>query len=352
MGLRWMTGGLLGVTVLFVLTGYFTTDSLLAEYSRTHGAVSLRDYFGRRVRRLLPQAYVCIAVTAMLCTLCNHILLTKMRPDVVPSLFGFLNWSKILTKVSYFAAAGAPSPLTHYWSLAIEWQFYLVWAPLLVLLLHLRVPKRGIRCLLVVGAIASAVLLAVYYTPGEDPSRAYYGTDTRAVSLLLGCWLAFRAPMRRISAVDLRKDGRTSPRVNLVGTGSIAAIVILMVFTKGYTGFSYYGGIALVSVLAVVALGCLMPAGTLLSRVLSLPPLVWVGQRSYALYLWHYPLFIILNPASNTTPLPWWGWVLEFALIGMLSELSYRFLEKEPARPLSPIPTFVGGRDARFQRGV
>ncbi len=352
MGLRWMTGGLLGVTVLFVLTGYFTTDSLLAEYARTRGTVSLRDYFGRRVRRLLPQAYVCVAVTAMLCTLCNHILLTKMRPDVIPSLFGFLNWSKILTKVSYFDAAGAPSPLTHYWSLAIEWQFYLVWAPLLVLLLRLRVPRRGIRGLLIAGAVASAVLMAVLYTPGKDPSRAYYGTDTRAVSLLLGCWLAFRAPMRRVSAVDLRKDGRTRLRVSLVGAGSIVAIVALMLCTKGYTGFSYYGGIVLVSVLTAVALGCLMPAGTLLSRVLSLPPLVWVGRRSYALYLWHFPIVLLTSGLVGATQTPAWLYVLQLALSVAAAAVSYRLVEKPCGERGAITGALRGFRDALRSGGL
>ena len=328
MGLKWMTGGLLGVTVLFVLTGYFTTNSLLAEFSRTHGSVSLKDYFGRRIRRLIPQAYACIGITAALCTIFNHILLTKMRPDVVPALFGYLNWSKILTKVSYFAAAGAPSPLTHYWSLAIEWQFYLVWAPLLVLLLHFHTPKKGIRVFLLVGAVASAVLMAVLYTPGEDPSRSYYGTDTRAVSLLVGCWLAFVAPMRKISAVDLGRDGRTRTRVDATGTLAIVAIVILMVFTKGYTNFSYYGGIALVSVLAAVALGCLLPDGTILSRVLSLPPLVWIGQRSYALYLWHYPIVLLTAHRGAATATPVWLYLLQLALSIAAAEVSYRFVER------------------------
>ena len=328
MGLKWMTGGLLGVTVLFVLTGYFTTNSLLAEFSRTHGSVSLKDYFGRRIRRLIPQAYACIGITAALCTIFNHILLTKMRPDVVPALFGYLNWSKILTKVSYFAAAGAPSPLTHFWSLAIEWQFYLVWAPLLVLLLHFHTPKKGIRVFLLVGAVASAVLMAVLYTPGEDPSRSYYGTDTRAVSLLVGCWLAFVAPMRKISAVDLGRDGRTRTRVDATGTLAIVAIVILMVFTKGYTNFSYYGGIALVSVLAAVALGCLLPDGTILSRVLSLPPLVWIGQRSYALYLWHYPIVLLTAHRGAATATPVWLYLLQLALSIAAAEVSYRFVER------------------------
>lgn len=328
MGLKWMSGGLLGVTALFVLTGYFTTDSLLSEFSRTHGSISLRDYFGRRIRRLLPQAYACVGITAALCTIFSHILLTKMRPDVFPALFGYLNWSKILTKVSYFAAAGAPSPLTHFWSLAIEWQFYLVWAPLLALLLHVHAPKRGIRILLLAGAIASAVLMALLYTPGEDPSRSYYGTDTRAVSLLIGCWLAFAAPMRKLSAIDLSRDGRTRSRVDLVGGLTIVVLIALMVFTKGYTNFSYYGGIALVSVLAAVALACLMPEGTLLSGVLSLPPLVWLGQRSYALYLWHYPIVLLTAHRGAATATPAWLYVVQLALSIAAAEVSYRFIER------------------------
>jgi peptidoglycan/LPS O-acetylase OafA/YrhL len=172
--------------VLFVLSGYLATESLLAEVGRSH-TIDAAGHYLRRIRRLMPQALLVVVVTAALCTLCNHQLLTKMRPDVIPSLLMYLNWSKIVTKVSYFAAAGAPSPLTHFWSLAIEWQFYLVWPVVLLLVLRLHVPKKTIRMGLIGLAALSAILMAVLYVPGEDPSRSYYGTDTRAMSLLLGC---------------------------------------------------------------------------------------------------------------------------------------------------------------------
>ena len=131
MDFAWAKGGLLGVTVFFVLSGYLITGLLISEYDST-GGIDLPQFWLRRIRRLVPAIITVIVCVAVLCTLFNHVLLTKMRPDIVPSLFFFNNWWQIFHNVSYFEALGAPSPLTHFWSLAIEEQFYVVW-PLLLL---------------------------------------------------------------------------------------------------------------------------------------------------------------------------------------------------------------------------
>ncbi|WP_051317822.1 acyltransferase family protein [Atopobium sp. oral taxon 810] len=350
MGIKWMSGGLLGVTILFVLSGYLATDSVMSEFARNKGRFDIKAYFLRRVRRLMPQAILCIVVTAALCTLFNHILLTKMRPDVIPSLLMVLNWSKILTKVSYFAAAGAPSPLTHYWSLAIEWQFFLVWPPLLYLLMRCHVPKRHIRIGLLVLAAISTALMAFLYTPGADPSRAYYGTDTRAMSLLLGCWLAFKLPLRQTAAVVA--EGKNRQIAEAAGALSIAALLVMLVFTEGYTSFSYYGGVALASVVSVIAIAALLPSGTIISKLLSLPPFVWLGQRSYALYLWHYPIVLLFSNFNSTSGTPWWSYVLQLALTLLAADLTYRFVEQPLSKKGTLTTTIANFFDELRERGA
>lgn len=339
MGLAWCTGGLLGVTVLFVLSGYLATAGLLSELART-GTIRLGSYWMRRVKRLIPTCVVFVAITAAVCTVANRQLLTKMRPDVVPALLMALNWTKIFSHESYFAAAGAPSPLTHFWSLALEFQFYLAWPPILMLLMR-AIPqgggprwhdRRGVVIVLAVLTLASAALMAALYVPGADPSRAYYGTDTRAQSLLLGCILAFVWPFGE-------KSRTTAPAaapwrrlaLELAGLGSVAALVVMMVTTEGYTSFSYYGGILLCSVIAAVAVAALVPAGTVVSRVMSWRPLAWVGSRSFAIYVWHYPVVELMQPRNSTTALAPWQVALELGVILTAAELSYRLVE-EPLR--------------------
>ena len=344
MKLPWLGGGLLGVTVLFVLSGYLVTAGLIKEFSTSHGRINLGQFWIRRFWRLMPTVAVFVAVTGAVCAIFNAELFTKMRPDILPSLFMVINWTKILSNESYFAAAGAPSPLTHFWSLAIEAQFYFVWPPIIYLLMRLRTPRKGIKAGLLVASLVSAGLMALMYVPGADPSRVYYGTDTRAMSMLLGCWLAFAWSFGRMSrhkASRLKGIHRTV--VQLIGPACIMGLVAMMIFTEGYSSFSYYGGILLCSVLTLGAVACLVPAGSVVSRIFSFKPFVWVGKRSYAIYLWHYPLLELMNPLNATAGIPWWKLLLELALILLLSDLSYRFIETPLRSPAAIRGAFDNG---------
>uniref|UniRef100_UPI003AB27E4B acyltransferase family protein n=1 Tax=Enorma massiliensis TaxID=1472761 RepID=UPI003AB27E4B len=209
LNLTWAQGGFLGVTIFFVLSGYLITRLLLAEFEQTD-RIDLKRFWVRRVRRLVPATITLVVVVAVLCTIFNHVMLTKMRPDILPSLFFFNNWWQIAQNVSYFDALGDPSPLTHFWSLAIEEQFYVVWPVLLLIMLKLRVKRPWMRRIVVALAAVSAVTMAVLYDPAADPSRVYYGTDTRAFSMLLGAWLAFipessMSPAKLLQTVGLGK---------------------------------------------------------------------------------------------------------------------------------------------------
>ena len=357
MRLSWCQGGLLGVTVLFVLAGYLTTAGLLREFRQKRGHINLLDFIKRRVLRLMPTVLVFVAVTGAVMTFFNHALFTKMRPDILPSVFMYLNWAKILGHESYFAAAGAPSPLTHFWSLAIETQFYLIWPPIFYLLMRLRVPRRNVGIGLLVASVLSAALMAVLYVPGADPSRVYYGTDTRAFSLLLGCWLALVWPFDRMSVRQAgRLKGVQRTVVMVVGPLCLAGLVAMMLFTEGYTSFSYYGGMALCSLLSVGIIAALVPEGSLMARFFSFKPLEWIGKRSYAIYLWHYPILELMNPLTATTGIPWWKLLLELVLILVVSELSYRFVETplrslgKKAEPAKEVPQRQGKGSRRGSR--
>ena len=358
LNLTWAQGGLLGVTIFFVLSGYLITRLLLNEIAKT-GRIDLKSFWIRRIRRLFPAVVTVVVVTCALCTVFNHVMLTKMRPDILPSLLFFNNWWQIMQDVSYFNALGDPSPLTHFWSLAIEEQFYLIWPPLLLAMVSVHMSKPNTRRVVLGLAAVSALAMMVLYNPATDPSRVYYGTDTRVFSLLLGAWMAFipdrdLAPARLVrhlgldrlagagkhdkSKSDTAEAATTKPSelarfwsspasIDLMGVVGLVGLAAMVALTNGYTAFQYRGGTLLCSILTLMVIAaCVQPQG-MVARALAAEPLVWIGKRSYSIYLWHYPLLLLMNPVANINDTPWWHYILQVLLVVAAAECSYRFIE-------------------------
>lgn len=358
LNLTWAQGGLLGVTIFFVLSGYLITRLLLNEIAKT-GRIDLKSFWIRRIRRLFPAVVTVVVVTCALCTVFNHVMLTKMRPDILPSLLFFNNWWQIMQDVSYFNALGDPSPLTHFWSLAIEEQFYLIWPPLLLAMVSVHMSKPNTRRVVLGLAAVSALAMMVLYNPATDPSRVYYGTDTRVFSLLLGAWMAFipdrdLAPARLVrhlgldrlagagkhdkSKSDTAEAATTEPSelarfwsspasIDLMGVVGLIGLAAMVALTNGYTAFQYRGGTLLCSILTLMVIAaCVQPQG-MVARALAAEPLVWIGKRSYSIYLWHYPLLLLMNPVANINDTPWWHYILQVLLVVAVAECSYRFIE-------------------------
>ena len=352
MGLGWAPGGLMGVTVFFVISGYLINGLLVAERDQT-GTISLTSFWLRRVRRLFPAIFLSVVGTAALCTVFDHTLLDKMRPDILPSLLFYNNWWQIFRDISYFEAAGNPSPLTHFWSLSIEEQFYVMWPLLLLLMYRLGAKKQTMSRVVLVLAAASAVAMAVLYDPQGDPSRIYYGTDTRAMSLLVGVWLAFMWPSAAFGdepSVDSR-NASTWIGFNAAGVASLAGLVAIVVLTNGFSAFPYRGGILLTSVLSAVLIAVLAVPKTWVARFFALSPLVWIGKRSYGMYLWHFPILLLTTDVNSTTGTPWWMHIVQLVLIFVVAELSFRFVE-DPIRKGKIGEWWRARRDAGAQRDV
>ena len=369
LNLTWAQGGLLGVTIFFVLSGYLITRLLLNEVAKT-GRIDLKSFWIRRIRRLFPAVVTVVVVTCALCTVFNHVMLTKMRPDILPSLLFFNNWWQIAQNVSYFNALGDPSPLTHFWSLAIEEQFYLIWPPLLFAMVSMHVSKPNTRRVVLGLSAVSALAMMVLYNPAADPSRVYYGTDTRVFSLLLGAWMAFipdhdLAPVRLAHRLGLDRLVRAAKRgkldknskgghdaktdsaaetapaqpsalvrfwsspasIDVLGVVGLVGLAAIVALTNGYTAFQYRGGTLLCSILTLMVIAaCVQPQG-MVARALSAEPLVWVGKRSYSIYLWHYPLLLLMNPVANINDTPWWQYILQVLVVVAVAECCYRFIE-------------------------
>jgi peptidoglycan/LPS O-acetylase OafA/YrhL len=314
-----------------VLSGYLITTILIREWHDSK-KIDLPHFWMRRVRRLFPAIAFMICVVGILCALMAPDLLTKLRRDLLSALFWFSNWWYIFQDVSYFDAAGAPSPVNHFWSLAIEEQFYLIWPPILLLWFSRGVKKSSIKNRIVGLAAASALLMCLLYDPASDPSRVYYGTDTRAFSLLVGAWTAFSFPPAHICGRG--KHGLSDQTRRAIGAGSIACgivILLIMIFLPTYSPFLYYGGILLVSILASVLIISLVDKRNPIARALSVRPLVALGKISYGVYIWHFPLLLLMNDYNSTINTPWYISLLQIIVIIAAATFSYKFIE-EPIR--------------------
>ncbi|MED3803089.1 acyltransferase family protein [Lysinibacillus xylanilyticus] len=320
----WARGGFLGVDIFFVLSGYLITSTVL-PLKGNQLTVSLGQFWIGRFRRLLPAAYVMIITTFVWVMLFNKDLLHTLRGDAISSVFYSSNWWFIFHKLSYFDSFGSPSPLKNLWSLAIEEQFYLLWPILLIIGLYVFKKQSKLSIFVFIAALSSAVLMGVLYQPGEDPSRIYYGTDTRSFELLIGCWLALIWPMKKLSSKELsNKNINTLNSISLV---SFSIIILCIIFVDEYQAFLYRGGMFLFCINAAILIACICHPVSYLGRILSWKPLCWLGSRSYGIYLWHYPIMVLGTPIHEIGNPAYWRVVLQLLLILVIAELSYRFIE-------------------------
>jgi peptidoglycan/LPS O-acetylase OafA/YrhL len=291
-GVSWLPGGLLGVDVFFVLSGFLITSLLLSEKART-GRISLLGFWGRRARRLLPAMVLLLsAMMAWATFLSPATSRSSLRGDAFSTLGYVANWRFILSGQGYFDHFGPQSPLLHTWSVAVEEQFYLLWPLLLLLVLRWR--RRGVFTLAVLGALGSGVLMLVLSLQGTNSDRLYYGTDTRALPLLLGCALAALRPTGGFS-LHARWSRLAIQLLGLLGAGGLAYYWFRV---PDRSTWLYRGGFAVVALsAAAVLLSCADARRGPLARVLSFRPLRYIGAISYGLYLAHWPIFLFLTHA-------------------------------------------------------
>lgn len=320
----WASGGFLGVSVFFVLSGYLITDMLLEE-RKNKNRIDLKRFWIRRIRRLLPAMLSMIAAVAVFLAITNSSRLVSIQGEIWSAVTYTNNWYNIFHQISYFESFGPPSPLGHLWSLAIEEQFYLLWPLLIIGLSRFFRPTRGkFVGLTLAGAILSFISMVLIYEPGTDPSRVYYGTDTRAFGLLIGASLAFICPSRKLLAPHLRKDRL---RINTMGAIGLLVILYMFIRTGEYDQSLYTGGMLVLSLASSFVIAAAASPSGFVSKMLGWKPLRWIGVRSYSIYLWHYPVIVLTSPANPNTAPSYLLQIMQLTLSIGIAALSYSFIE-------------------------
>lgn len=323
----WAQGGFIGVGIFFVISGYLISDQIIQEW-QNHGRLNLVDFWIRRVRRLLPAMLSMLAFVALWLVIFDSGRLQDLKGAFLSSLFYVNNWWLIFHKVSYFESFGPPSPIGHLWSLSIEEQFYLVWPVLLVIGMKI-FPRRTKLALIMLGLTAvSALAMAAIYVPGEDPSRVYYGTDTRAFALLIGAALAVVWPSRKLSD---RVSAGARGMLDIVGLLGLIVLAALICRTGEYDDSLYLGGFLLISLLSAAVIAVLAHPASRIAKAMGCKLLRWIGVRSYSLYIWHFPVIMLTSPGVETEGPSPIRILLQLSLSLFLAACSYRYIE-EPLR--------------------
>lgn len=351
-----LPGGLVGVDLFFVISGYLITGLLLREGAFT-GRMRLPQFWLRRLRRLVPAMLACIVVCASLAWLLGGDVLVHLRRQVLGALTYTSNWTSIAADNDYFRDT-SPELLTNFWSLAVEEQFYLAWPVVLVLTCMLVATWR--RRTLVPACLAGASLLAmaVLFWATGDVNRVYYGLDTHAFGLMLGACLALLIPWsmypplpgHRVHALERSYSGARNLLRIVIGWASLVLLPLLArVLSERHPGVLLPWGLLAASLLGLGIIQALLPdvrgqAAEGLRRLLSLPPLVWIGRRSYGLYLWHWPLMVLAHYAAPGIPETVRG-VAVVVLTVVVAAASYRWLENPVRRHgfLGALRLFLAG---------
>lgn len=322
---HFLPAGFLGVDIFFTVSGFIITALLLQEHAQS-GRIDFPAFYLRRARRLFPAALVMLLLLVPLTPLFQPAALPRLREDLPAAFLYLSNWWQIVAQQSYFEAIEQPRLLQHLWSLAVEEQYYLLW-PLAALWLLNRTGRTGLGVAAGLIALASTVWMAWLYTTqleGGDPSRVYLGTDTHLMGLLAGSALAaWWNPWK------IRMASRASDEIlNLAGTAALAALIWGMAEThEGMPGL-YQGGFLLAALLTCVVIGAATREGTWVAWMLSSRPMLWLGARSYSLYLWHWPVVVWLRPSAQADALELtWVNAARLAITLLCAEASYRWVE-------------------------
>jgi len=326
LGIDWIPGGFLGVDLFFVISGYVITGLILDSIARS-GTLDLRAFYLSRIRRLVPALIAMIVFTTLFIGVYAPDTIRRFIADIPYVLTGSMNWALVSRQQDYFEAIGRPPLLQHTWSLAVEAQFYLIW-PLVLLFILRYFGKKNIPFAALAIALASGVALFAYSIRIDSQesaiSHVYFGTDTHSIGLFLGSALAVSWQPQNLSK-EITK--RAQDFVDFIGVIGLLGLLSTFLFINESDPTLYRIAFPLSALFGCASLISVVHPASRFAPILSTRPLIWIGERSYGIYLWHWIVFQLTRPSIDLVGDDWALYALRILIVFALADISLRYIE-------------------------
>ena len=326
LGIGWIPGGFLGVDLFFVISGYVITGLILDSIERS-GGLDLRAFYLSRIRRLVPALVAMVVMTTLFIGVYAPETVRRFLSDLPYVFTGTMNWALVNREQDYFEAIGRPPLLQHTWSLAVEAQFYLIW-PLVLLFVLKYFGKKNISFVALAIALASGIALFIYSVQIDIKesavSHVYFGTDTHSIGLFLGSALAVSWKPQNLTR-EISK--RAQDFIDMIGVFGFLGLLSAFLFIEESDPTLYRIAFPLTAIFGCATLISVIHPASRFAPILSTRPALWIGERSYGIYLWHWIVFQLTRPSIDLVGDDWALYSLRVLIVFALADISYRYIE-------------------------